>query len=249
MPEGGNDPLPGEGRGPAAERCRRRWAPRLRRGASPSAPASSPAAKARKDELIRLALGPDGSVAPDVRARAPGRGAWIGATAPRSMRPTAKGKLRGALAARVQDERRHTSPPISAPGSRRRCARRRSTASAWRRGPATSSPASDKIEAAARRGKVHLLLHAADAGADGQRASSTRPGGSAARRKRPQGMVFPEGRTILSMALGPRKCGTCRPDRSRCRCACPPRARPVAGFYWPRSRSGRWRARLEDRLG
>ena len=31
-----------------------------------------------KDELIRLALGPDGQVAPDVRARAPGRGAWIG---------------------------------------------------------------------------------------------------------------------------------------------------------------------------
>ena len=27
--------------------------------------------------LIRLALGPDGIVAPDVRARAPGRGAWI----------------------------------------------------------------------------------------------------------------------------------------------------------------------------
>ena len=34
--------------------------------------------KATKDELIRLALSPDGEVAPDVRARAPGRGAWIG---------------------------------------------------------------------------------------------------------------------------------------------------------------------------
>jgi predicted RNA-binding protein YlxR (DUF448 family) len=33
--------------------------------------------KAGKDQLIRLALGPDGTVAPDVRARAPGRGAWI----------------------------------------------------------------------------------------------------------------------------------------------------------------------------
>jgi len=29
--------------------------------------------KGTRDELIRLALGPDGSVAPDVRARAPGR--------------------------------------------------------------------------------------------------------------------------------------------------------------------------------
>ncbi|HEX6411240.1 MAG TPA: YlxR family protein, partial [Sphingomicrobium sp.] len=33
---------------------------------------------APREELIRLALGPDGTVAPDVRARAPGRGAWIG---------------------------------------------------------------------------------------------------------------------------------------------------------------------------
>ena len=31
--------------------------------------------KGTRDELIRLALGPDGVIAPDVRARAPGRGA------------------------------------------------------------------------------------------------------------------------------------------------------------------------------
>ena len=31
-----------------------------------------------RDKLIRLALSPDGEVLPDVRARAPGRGAWIG---------------------------------------------------------------------------------------------------------------------------------------------------------------------------
>ena len=35
---------------------------------------------APREELIRLALGPDGQVAPDVRARADGRGAWIGVT-------------------------------------------------------------------------------------------------------------------------------------------------------------------------
>ena len=33
---------------------------------------------APREDLIRLALGPDGQVAPDVRARADGRGAWIG---------------------------------------------------------------------------------------------------------------------------------------------------------------------------
>ena len=40
-----------------------------------------------RDELIRLALGPDGQVAPDARAKAPGRGAWIGVTAPNSIPP------------------------------------------------------------------------------------------------------------------------------------------------------------------
>jgi len=34
-----------------------------------------------RDELIRLAISPDGDVLPDVMARAPGRGAWIGAQA------------------------------------------------------------------------------------------------------------------------------------------------------------------------
>src|SRR4051794_19420759 len=36
--------------------------------------------KGTGEGLIRLALGPDGTVAPDVRAKAPGRGAWIGVT-------------------------------------------------------------------------------------------------------------------------------------------------------------------------
>ena len=53
--------------------------------------------KGSKDELIRLALGPDGSVAPDVRARAPGRGAWIGVTRTELEEANAKGKLKAAL--------------------------------------------------------------------------------------------------------------------------------------------------------
>ena len=49
------------------------------------------------------------------------------------------------------------------------------------------------------RGKVHLLIHAADAGDDGNRKldQAWRVGGGPA-----AGLVFPEGRTILSMALG-----------------------------------------------
>ena len=47
-----------------------------------------------KEQLIRLALGPDGSVAPDVRARAGGRGAWIGVGRAAFEQAYSKGKLK-----------------------------------------------------------------------------------------------------------------------------------------------------------
>src|SRR5215510_4408948 len=52
---------------------------------------------ASKEELIRLALSPDGEVAPDVRARAPGRGAWVGVDRAELDAANSKGKLKGAL--------------------------------------------------------------------------------------------------------------------------------------------------------
>ena len=57
----------------------------------------------------------------------------------------------------------------------------------------------DRVETAARSGKVRLLIHASDAGEDGRRRldQAWRVGGG-----QPQSLVFPEGRTILSMALG-----------------------------------------------
>ena len=36
--------------------------------------------RAPRAALVRLALSPEGHVLPDVRAKAPGRGAWIGVT-------------------------------------------------------------------------------------------------------------------------------------------------------------------------
>ncbi len=53
---------------------------------------------APKEDLIRLALSPEGEVAPDVRARAPGRGAWIGVSRAQLDAAHAKGKLKSALA-------------------------------------------------------------------------------------------------------------------------------------------------------
>ena len=48
--------------------------------------------------MIRLALGPDGQVGPDVRAKAPGRGAWIAVDRTELDAANAKGKLKAALA-------------------------------------------------------------------------------------------------------------------------------------------------------
>src|SRR5689334_3317226 len=154
--------------------------------------------KGTREELIRLALGPDGTVAPDVRARAPGRGAWIGVTRAELDAANAKGKLKGAL------QRAFKTNDVKVPadlGEKIAQALRQNALDRLgmeaRAGNLING--SDRVETAARSGKVHLLLHAADAGEDGNRAldQAWRVGGGG-----PQGMIFPEGRTILSMALG-----------------------------------------------
>jgi uncharacterized protein len=154
--------------------------------------------KATKEELIRLALSPEGEVAPDVRARAPGRGAWIGVTRSELDAANAKGKLKGAL------QRAFKTNDLRVPdnlGERTEHALRQTTLD--RLGMEARSGklinGADKVEAAARAGKVHLLLHARDASEDGRRRmdQAWRVGGGG-----PQGMIFPDARTILSMALG-----------------------------------------------
>ncbi len=158
--------------------------------------------KAPSDTLIRLALAPDGTVAADVRARAPGRGAWIGVGQAELADATASGRLKGAL------QRAFKTREVSIPDD---LAER--TGEALRRAAldrlgmearaGTLVTGSDRIEAAARSGKVHLLVHAADAAQDGTRkldqahrvGATTRSGGV-------QGVIFPADRTILSLALG-----------------------------------------------
>jgi predicted RNA-binding protein YlxR (DUF448 family) len=160
---------------------------------------------ASREELIRLALGPDGEVAPDVRARAPGRGAWIGVGRGELDQANAKGKLKGALS------RAFKTGDIVVPadlGERIEQALRQATLD--RLGMEARSGnlinGSDKVEIAARQGKVHLLIHAADAGEDGNRRldQAWRVGGpdEVVASNGGQGLLFPEERTILSMALG-----------------------------------------------
>ena len=153
---------------------------------------------APREELIRLALGPDGSVAPDVRARALGRGAWIGITRAELDAANAKGKLKAAL------QRAFKTNAVTVPanlGERIEQALRQTALDRLgmeaRAGNLING--SDKVENAARSGKVALLIHAADAGDDGRRKldQAWRVGGG-----EQQGLNFPLPRTILSMALG-----------------------------------------------
>jgi len=154
--------------------------------------------KGTREELIRLALGPDGSVAPDVRARAPGRGAWISVARAELDAANAKGKLKGALARAFRTDKLEIPADL---GARTEAALRQ--AALDRLGMEARSGnlinGSERVETAARNGKVHLLLHALDAGEDGRRRldQAWRVGGGAER-----GLIFPEGRAILSMALG-----------------------------------------------
>ena len=151
-----------------------------------------------KDGLIRLAIGPDGTVAPDVRAKAPGRGAWISVGRSELDAAQTKGKLKGAL------QRAFKTSDVTVPadlGEKTATALRQATLDRLgleARG-GTLLTGSERVETAARQGKVHMLIHAADAGEDGNRRldQAWRVGGGEA-----AGLVFPEDRTILSMALG-----------------------------------------------
>jgi hypothetical protein len=155
-----------------------------------------------RDQLIRLALGPDGEVQPDVRAKAPGRGAWLGVDRSALEKAQANGKLKGALT------RAFKAGDVRAPadlGERIERALRQNALDrlGLEARAGTLLTGAEKIEAAARKGEVELLIHAADAGEDGNRKLDQawrigRPEGA----EPVQGLVFPLDRAILSLALG-----------------------------------------------
>jgi predicted RNA-binding protein YlxR (DUF448 family) len=153
--------------------------------------------KGTKEEFIRLALGPDGVVAPAPRARAPGRGAWIGVARAELDAANAKGKLKAALQRAFKND---VQVPADL-GERIEQALRQTALDRLGMEARASNliNGTDRVEAAARSGKVHLLIHAADAAEDGRRAldQAWRVGNGEAR-----GVIFPEPRTILSLALG-----------------------------------------------
>ena len=147
--------------------------------------------------LIRLALAPDGTVLPDLGAKAPGRGAWVSPDRALIETAVAKGRLRGALA------RAFKGAPIDVPadladriaeGLKRRTLERLGLE--MRAGHLILG--SDRILDRIRAGRVELLLHAADAAPDGrgkldQKLRVSEVG---------EAIVLPVGRAELSVALG-----------------------------------------------
>ena len=154
------------------------------------------------EHLVRLALGPDGSIAPDVHAKAPGRGAWIGVDRVTLEASQAKGKLKGGLARALHEGQFVIPDDLGA-----RIEAQLQLATLDRLGLESRSgtliSGSDKIEQAARRGQVRLLLHASDAGEDGRKklAQAWRVGEDDEGSGR-EGHVLPVDRHALSMALG-----------------------------------------------
>jgi predicted RNA-binding protein YlxR (DUF448 family) len=155
-----------------------------------------------RENLIRLVLSPDGEVLPDVRAKAPGRGAWIGVTRAELDTALAKGKLKGALARafKTSDLRIPADLPERIEAQLQRNALDRLGLESKAGAVVTGGVQLDK---AARSGRLHMLLHASDAGADGAgklaqawRVGSDREGSGL------KGLVLPVPRTILSLALG-----------------------------------------------
>ncbi len=155
-----------------------------------------------RDALVRLAISPAGEVLPDVLARAPGRGAWIGVSRADLEIALAKGKLKGALA------RAFKGTPLTIPADLpERIEAALTRAFTDRLGLELKSgkllTGSDRIAENARRGKVAWLAHAADAGDDGSRKlDQAWRVGEAAEGTGLAGVRLPLDRAALSVALG-----------------------------------------------
>ena len=159
-------------------------------------------AKTDRADLIRLVLSPDGEVLPDVRAKAPGRGAWIAVNRADLQSALDSGKLKLALFRGFR--RRDLTVPADLPAQIEQQLERTALDRLGLEARAsTVLTGSDRIENAARSGKLLMLLHASDAGEDGNRkldqAWRVGEGEEGSGRK---GLVIAASRTILSSALG-----------------------------------------------
>ncbi len=157
---------------------------------------------APRDALLRLAISPDGDVLPDVLARAPGRGAWIGVSRAELEVAIAKGKLKGALARAFKGAA--LTIPADLPDRIEAAMMRNLTdrlGLELRAGKLLMG--SDRIAEKARGGRVAWLAHAADASDDGARKlDQAWRVGEEAEGSGKAGLRLPLDRAALSVALG-----------------------------------------------
>ncbi|MBE5074821.1 DUF448 domain-containing protein [Erythrobacteraceae bacterium E2-1 Yellow Sea] len=155
-----------------------------------------------RDRLVRLAISPEGAVLPDIHAKAPGRGAWIGAARTELEKAMAKGQLKGALARAFKGAA--LSIPADLPalielGLRKSLTDRLGLE--LRSGKLVLG--SDRIAEQARAGRIALLLHASDASEDGRKKlDQAWRVGRDAEGSGERGIVLPLDRAALSVALG-----------------------------------------------
>ncbi|WP_420607747.1 DUF448 domain-containing protein [Novosphingopyxis sp.] len=156
--------------------------------------------------LIRLAVSPDGELAPDVGARAPGRGAWLGVSRGELEDAIAKGRMKGALARafKTGGKTGGVTVPDNLPewieAQLRQATLDRLGLEARASNLLTGS---EKIAERARSGRVSLLLHACDSRPDGRRKlDQALRVGTGREGSGETGLVLPVDRDALSMALG-----------------------------------------------
>lgn len=148
--------------------------------------------------LIRLALGPDGAIWPDLGAKLPGRGAWISPDRALLEKAMQKGRLKGALSRtlKAQVTVPDDLPARLADGLERRALDRLGLE--MRAGHLIFG--AEKLTEWARAGRLFQLLHAGDAAADGvsRLNQAFRSGGG----DMADVFCLPAGRASLSRALG-----------------------------------------------
>jgi len=157
---------------------------------------------AARDDLVRLAISPEGDVLPDALARAPGRGAWIGVSKAELEAALASGKLKAALARAFKGAR--LTIPDDLPERTENALRKALTerlAIEMRAGVLILGSA--RIASEARGGSVAALYHAADASEDGARKlDQAWRVGNDAEGSGLCGIRLPLDRAALSVALG-----------------------------------------------
>lgn len=157
---------------------------------------------AGRDDLVRLAISPEGDVLPDALVKAPGRGAWIGVDRAALEEGLASGKLKAALSRAFKTGA--LSIPADLPVLTEKALLR---AFLDRLGLELRTGrlilGSDRIAGEARMGRVAALYHAADASEDGSRKlDQAFRVGREAEGTGAAGVRLPLDRAALSVALG-----------------------------------------------